>query len=146
MFPPISKNSITVLKWPLEGVTKSHQNGLLDQVSGYRIRTFQFPFVLELDFSGDRRNGCIDVADTRYDRGIAGQNRPALRIADNVLQTRYRQALAYSGALINPLVCSCFEGDAFNDLFDETGNDGLAPRFVHASCSVISTPRSTVAG
>ena len=97
----------------------------LIKIAGYRFRTLQLPFVLQLDFSGDRRNGGIDVADTRYDRRISGQNRAALGIADNVLQARYRQALAYSGALIDPLVCSCFEGDAFDDLFDETGNDGL---------------------
>ncbi len=58
--------------------------------------------------------------DTRYDRGISGQNRAALGIADNVLQARYRQALAYAGSLINSLVGSRLEGDAFDDLFDET--------------------------
>ena len=92
----------------------------LIKIAGYRFRALQLPFVLELDFSGDRRNGCIDVADARNDRRISGQNRAALGIADNILQARDRQSLAHSGALIDPLVCSCFEGDAFDDLFDET--------------------------
>ncbi len=43
-------------------LTKSHQDGLLDQVAGYRFRTLQLPFILQLDLSGDRRNGRIDVA------------------------------------------------------------------------------------
>ena len=38
-----------------EILSKNHLDGLPDQVAGNRVRTLQFAFILQLDFSGDRR-------------------------------------------------------------------------------------------
>src|SRR6266851_3173288 len=113
--PLNDRRTIDVLQVLLEGLS---YRGLY-QITSNVCRASLFTFVFKLDLSGYRREGRIDVANTRDDLTLAGREAAALRIRDNILYGRDRQPLADAGSLVDALIYASFK----RDLFDRAQNE-----------------------
>src|SRR5215469_14882738 len=91
-------------------------DGSANQFAANKIRALHLAFIFEFEFSGNRRQSGVDVADARYDEFLLISNRASLGIGDHVLHRRDGQALADARALVDLLIFASRESDALNNL------------------------------
>ena len=111
-----------------------------DDVARDVVGAAQLALVLQLELAGDRRQRGVDVGHARHGELLAGDQRPALGVRDDVLEQRDRQPLADAGPLVDLLVLARLEGDLLDDLADELGHLEVAAAAppIQASCAVIA--------
>src|SRR5439155_24312736 len=83
------------------------------------------PYIHQLEYSSYRRKGGKDICNARDDHVLTRDERAALRIAEDVFQTRNRKSLADARSFVDPLVGSCLESNRFDNLFNELRHENL---------------------
>src|SRR5260370_8857989 len=91
-------------------------DGSADQFSGNGVSALEFPFVFELQFASDGREGGVDVGDTGDDAFLAGASSALFGAAAEAFQSGDGQTLADGRAAIQALVLASLESDFFQDL------------------------------
>ena len=87
-----------------------------DQIARDLLGPAQLAFVLELELAGDRRQRGVDVGHARDDELFAVGERAALRIRDDQLERRDRQALADAGSLVDLAIGARLKRHFLDDL------------------------------
>src|SRR5688572_13155416 len=67
-------------------LTKRHEECLLDQIARDGFSAFQFTLVFQLNLSGNRRYGGVNIDGSCHGRGVSREDRPAFGITDNVFK------------------------------------------------------------
>src|SRR5262249_12985211 len=104
---------------------KNHLDSLPDQIPRDRIGTLELPFIFQLDLSGNRRQGGINIGNAWNDLSFPCHNGPPFGIADDILETGNGQPLTHAGTLVDPLIRPCLERYCLHDFFDEFGQKDL---------------------
>ena len=103
-------------------------DGRADEFSGNRLRSLQLAFIFQFHFSGDRRNGGVNIGHARRNVGFAVSRRALLSIAGDGLHAGNGQALTDAGAAIDALVFTRKESDLLDDFADVVRGDELVAR------------------
>ena len=102
-------------------------DGRADDLPGHVVGAAQLPLVLQLDLTRDRGQRGVDVGDAGDRLGVARDQRPALRVRDDILEARDGQALAHAGPLVHLLVLPRLDGHLLDHLPHVVGQlDGHA--------------------
>src|SRR5437867_658046 len=108
-----------------ETLPEHHLDGLSNQIARYAFGALQFPFVFQLELSGDGWNSGVDIRNARHDGGIARDDSAALGVAHCIFQTRNRQTLAHARPFVDTLISASLECDALHNLFDKRRDSGV---------------------
>src|SRR5260370_36539253 len=89
-------------------------DGSADQFSGNGVSALEFPFVFELQFASDGREGGVDVGDTGDDAFLAGASSALFGAADEAFQSGDGQTLADARAAVGALGVASLESGFFH--------------------------------
>ncbi len=106
------------VEWIREIESEDLAHRLADKRARHLQRSLLLPFEDKLHLPGNARKRMLQIDDTRNDRPLSIDDRPALGVRDQRLHRRDRHTSRDSGLLVNELGAACMRGDVFDDLLD----------------------------